>query len=491
MARPPALSTDALAALGAGKLARLVMAQADRDDGARRQAEAALAGAAGPEAVAKLIDRRLAGLKRQRRFVEWSETRRLAADLEGIVDAIADELVPLAPAMALDRLLRLVATHERVFERIDDSSGHVQDVYHQAIAAAGEAAQRLPEDEAALLPGRIVDALGESTHGYLVQVAEAVAPHLPIDALVAWDADLAAAIAARRAEEASRPRQGWHDPVTSQWSEMRQIIARARGDLDLLLALEDAKPPHMQDTLGMAERLLDAGRIAEALDWARRSGGRPGPLARDPLAPARVALEARILDALGEGAEAQALRWRCFEAHLDADVLRAHLEGLPDFEDMEAEERALALAADHADADAALSLLMGWPRHDLAARLVVARRDHWSGRDWHTLPRVANELQHEHHLAATILYRALLDDILAGARSKAYGHGARYLSHLTRLAPPADPLRPEGMADHAGYVVGLERAHGRKTGFWRNVRNGPSEAQDAARGQPPSWSRET
>ena len=465
MARPPVLSTDALAALGAGKLARLVMAQAERDDGARRQAEAALAGAAGPEAVATLIDRRLAGLARQRRFMEWNRTRAFARDLEAIVDAVTDELMALAPAMALDRLLRFIATHEAVFERIDDSSGHVQDVYHQAIAAAGEAAQRLPPEEAALLPGRIMDALGESTHGYLVQVAEAVAPHLPPEALAVWDADLAAAIAARRAEEASRPREGWQGTMTSQWSEMRQIIARARGDLDLLLALEDARPPHMQDTLGMAERLLDAGRTAEALDWARRSGGRPGPLARDPLAPARVALEARVLDALGEGAEAQALRWRCFEAHLDAGILRAHLKGLPDFEDMEAEERALALAADHADADAALSLLVGWPRHDLAARLIVARRHHWSGRDWHTLPRVANELQHEHPLAATILYRALLDDILAGARSKTYGHGARYLSHLTRLAPLADPLRPEGMNDHAGYVAGLEHDHGRKTGF--------------------------
>jgi hypothetical protein len=48
MAKPPTLSTDALAALGAEKLARLVMTQAERDDGFRRQAEAALAGAAPP-----------------------------------------------------------------------------------------------------------------------------------------------------------------------------------------------------------------------------------------------------------------------------------------------------------------------------------------------------------------------------------------------------------------------------------------------------------
>ena len=489
MAKPPALSTDALAALGAEKLARLVMAQAERDDGARRQAEVALAGAAGPKAVARLIDRRLAGLEHQRRFVDWNETRAFAADLDGIADAIQGELAPLDPAMAMDRLLRFIATHEGMFERTDDSSGHVQDVYHCAIATAGETAQRLPADEAVLLPGRIMDALGESAHGYLVQVTEAVAPHLPGEALAMWDAELDAAIAARTAEEAQRPPEGWRSSMTSQWSEMRQILARARGDLDLLVALEEAKPPHAQDMLGLAARLLEAGRAAEALDWARRPEGRLGPAARDPLAPARVALESRILDALGEGTEAQALRWRCFEAHLNADVLREHLKRLPDFEDMEAEERALALAAGHANADAALRLLLGWPRHDLAADLVVARRDHWSGRDWHTLPQVADELRHEHPLAATILYRALLDDILARARSKAYGHGARYLAALTELAPLADPLCPEGLPDHADYVAGLERDHGRKTGFWGRVRQ--DNGHGDARGRSPIWVRET
>ena len=168
---------------------------------------------------------------------------------------------------------------------------------------------------------------------------------------------------------------------TSQWSEMRQVLARARGDLDLLIAPEEAKPPHARDVRGMAARLLDAGRAAEALDWARRPEGRPGPTARDPLVPARVPREARILDALGEAAEAQALRWRCFETHLDADMLREHLKRLPDFEDMEAEERAMAFASDHANADAALRVFMGWPRHDRAARLIVARRGHWSSRD--------------------------------------------------------------------------------------------------------------
>ena len=45
---------------------------------------------------------------------------------------------------------------------------------------------------------------------------------------------------------------------------MRQTIAAARGDLDLVIALESEKRPHLQDTLGIAAQLLEAGRNTEA-----------------------------------------------------------------------------------------------------------------------------------------------------------------------------------------------------------------------------------
>jgi hypothetical protein len=113
-------------------------------------------------------------LGRQRSFVDRTGTHAFAADLERIVDVIAGSL---APAIPMERMLRFVATHEAVLERIDDSPGHVDEVCHRAIATAGETAKRLAPDEAALLPWRIMETMGGSTHGYLVQVPEAVAPN--------------------------------------------------------------------------------------------------------------------------------------------------------------------------------------------------------------------------------------------------------------------------------------------------------------------------
>ncbi|OAN79157.1 hypothetical protein A8B82_08465 [Sulfitobacter sp. EhC04] len=487
MARKPALSTDKLKDLGTDKLAQLVLDEAERNAGFRRQVKAALAGKSGPEAIAKLIDRRLSGLARAKSFIEWDKARAFADDLRSLTDTITAELAPAAPALAMDRLLRLIATHEQVFERVDDSSGRVQDVYYQAIHATGDLARSLPVPEADALPEKIMTALGESTHGYLADVAEAVAPHLPQDSLARWDGDLKDAIAERQAEEAARKSDGWFYSMTSQWARMRQILASARGDLDLLIALELKKKPHIQDTLVIGAQLLEAGRSAEALEWVRKPGRRSFGETDDGLSPERVSLEARILDATGDRSAAQALRWRCFEARLSADILREYLKQLPDFEDIEAEDRAHAFALEQSDPDVALQFFLDWPRLDLAAKLIETHPHRWDGGEWHILPKIASLLEHDHPLAATILYRALLDNILDRAGSKAYGHGAKYLGKLGLLAGEADPIRPGGMVDHAAYLAKLKKTHPRKSGFWARVSDTEPKAPQASPSRRPVW----
>lgn len=354
MARKSALSTDKLKDLGTEKLAQLVLNEAERNAGFRRQVKAALAGKTGPEAIAKLIDRRLSGLERAKSFIDWDKARAFRDDLRSLTDTITSELGTASPALAVDHLLRFLATHERVFERVDNSSGSVQDIYYQAISDTGDLAAKLSGPEADLLPGKIMAALGESSHGYLADLTRAVAPHLPQETLTLWDADLKAAIVERKAAEAKRTSDDWHYSMTSQWTEMRQSIAAARGDLDLLIVLEAKKHVHMQDTLGIAAKLLEAGRLAEALDWARKPGQRTYGEPEDGLAPDRVSLEARILEAMEDRPAAQALRWRCFEARLSAETLREYLKNLPDFEHMEAEGKAHAIALNQASPETAL-----------------------------------------------------------------------------------------------------------------------------------------
>lgn len=481
MARKPALSIETLTEIGVEKLARLVLDEAERSAPFRKLVSAALAARKGPEAVAKIIDRRLGALEKARGFIDWDKARPFRDDLAATVMTISDELGEASPVMAIERLLRFIATHEPVFERVDDSSGYVQEVYHDAIAALGVLAPRLEPQDVARLPDRIMGMLGTSSHGYLVNAAQAVAEHLPKETLRRWDADLAALQSKQEAEDA-KAKDRYRFSNASQYRSIRQIIADVPGDLDGLIALEEKKHPNTQDTTGIAERLLEAGRAREALDWVRRekTGGlkylsaadmADGVAPRDALSPRRTHLEATILEALGEGDAAQSLRWTTFEDTLDADTLKEYIAALPDFEDFAALDRAFAHALVTPSIYNALAFLVEWPRLDLAAKLVIDRHAEWDGRQYYMLPSVADALEHDYPFAATILYRALLDDILSRARSKAYPHAARYLAKLDTLAASteAEADRPTGIPSHDVYRASLQKSHGRKSAFWALV----------------------
>jgi hypothetical protein len=460
MARKPSLSQETLTALGAEKLARLLLEEAEASPALRKRLNAALAGGDGPEAVAKLIDRRLAGLERARAMVAWEKERALAQDLGALVASITGELAPLCPWSAAQRLLRFLDTHVTVFERIDDSSGRIQDVYWQACQAMPALAARLSTADRERLPALVTASVARDTHGLAYDVAKAVVPLLQDAALAAWDAALAEL-----------------DGGAVDVIGIRQAIADARGDLDGYLALEAKRPDWGRKPLAAAERLLTAGRLDEALTWARtehRSGLAYASAA--DIADGRgkrghdldqVRMEARILEAMADRPAAQSLRWSAFEATLDASILREYIAKLGDFEEFDAMDRAFAVALASPHAYAALMFLIDWLCLDKAATLVLERMETWDGRHYDVLASAATALEGEHPLAATILIRALLNDILGRAKSQAYGHGARYLATLTALAGrmPDDSR----IDNHATYLLRLRKDHGRKTGFWSRV----------------------
>ena len=450
------LSFENLVALGAEKLAQLVLDEARVNAPFRKKANAALAGAKGAEAVAALIDRRLAALEKARSMVAWEKEKEFAADLAATVETILKELGAADASLATERLLRFIDTHATVFERIDDSGGRIQDVYWRATQAAPELAAKLPEEQRAGLVKPLAKSLGVDTHGYGSAVAQSVAALLPAPALAAFEQSL----------------QGAGDD--DRYIVVRQAIAEARGDLDQFLALEAQRSEWRQNPLRAAEKLLMAGRLDEALFWARREHrGGPAYATAADIADGRikrshdlqrVELEARILEARGDRAAAQTLRWQAFETTLDPGVLRDFLKKLGDFEEDDAIDRAFAHAEASGQIYTALAFFIAWPRLDRAAQLVLAKAGQWDGRHYGPLSEAAAMLEDKFPLAASVLYRALLDDILARGKSQAYGHGARYLARLESLADEISAWG--GIDNHVAYALGLQKGHGRKYGFW-------------------------
>lgn len=114
--------------------------------------------------------------------------------------------------------------------------------------------------------------------------------------------------------------------------------------------------------------------------------------------------------------------------------LRAYLKKLPDFDDVEAEERAMRHALDFRSFPAALDFLRGWPDQARAARLVLTRATEIDGNLYYLLNPTAQLLEGKHPLPATLLLRAMIEDTLNGAKFSRYKHAARHLPECLSLA---------------------------------------------------------
>lgn len=117
---------------------------------------------------------------------------------------------------------------------------------------------------------------------------------------------------------------------------------------------------------------------------------------------------------------------------------------------------------------ATLLLDEGW--EGAAGGYIQARAKELNGDCYGSLQSLAMSLStHGQTLAASLVYRALLDSILERAQSKAYPHGVGYLSELDRLSVHVGDWA--GFESHKQYHSGLRSRYARRPAFWSKYKN--------------------
>jgi len=474
MASKTTLNAKNLETLGAARLAELLIEISTGSAVAKRRLRLELAGAQSPKEAGREVAKRLTSIARARSFVNWKNRKPLVTDLESQLRAIKEQIAPDDPAEGLALLWRFMQVATPLFERCDDSSGIVIGVFHDACALLGEialAAGTSPED----LADAAVEALCDNGYGQYDGLIAILKPALGAEGL----GHLKQRIEALAAEPVPVPPKGEWEPVgygsggTTYAHQMQERarqstvrmalkdIADAMGDVDAFIAQYDPatrKVPKI--AADIAARLMAAGRAADALGFVERA-----EITEDRWIP-REWQDARMaaLEGLGRDDEAQAFRWECFERDLSVDRLRVYLKRLPDFEDIEAEERAMDHAMKHASLLTALQFFLAWPSISHAADLLIQRHLEIDGDRYEYLAPAAETLLERHPLAATLALRAMIDFTLTKARSKRYGYAAEHLATCAELAGRIEDFGE--LETHDAYLAQLKSQHGRKYGFW-------------------------
>jgi len=441
------LNAKNLVALGPERLAELVMDLVQGSAPLKREARAALLEASGSEALASEVRKRLATIKRSRSRVSWRKRKAFLRDLTKQLDIITTRIAPSDAIAGHDLLWQFLETSDQVLNRTSDDQGDFAAMYSAACESLGPMAGTAKIDPEKLADRVFSIVTDHHSHrvfdSFIDQMQEALG-NKGITALKArlsdalddpeWDGDAVLRIGLMQVADV----QGDPDAYAEQYAPPLRKMPR--------VAAKIAQRLLMADRAGEALMLLDTSDTDEGLppDWVR----------------ARI----DALDALDRKEDAQTMRWQAFEASLNPEYLREHLKRLPDFEDVETEDRALDYVVERSSVFKALSFLIEWPALDRAAAFVMARHGIIDGNSYYHLAPAADVLEARHPLAATVLRRVMIEDVLNGGKSSRYKHAARHLLECESADAVIEDYGP--VNNHERFVAGLRERHARKYAFW-------------------------
>jgi hypothetical protein len=423
------LTAANLEALGAESLAALLLELSDSQPALKRRLRMELAAAVGAAPLAEEIDKRLAMVGGSKAKVSWRKRPELILDLHVLRRMIAGRLADLDAGLATRRLWTFLDLADGLSLRVKDPKGELAEVFVAAAEDMAGLATRAPADIA--LAGEVADMLFRGSASWAERLGPALAGFGQAFG-AAVQAELKARIAAR--------------PAFKPSARVLRAVADGAGDVDAFLETVPSTLRHDPGTAAaVGRRLLGAGRIEEALatlqaadprNRARALDGRPDPAA-EPWYEAWI----EVLEKSGETSAAHEERWASFERTLSADHLRAFLKALPDFDDVEASDRAFDVAARYPAFAEGLAFLMAWPALPEAAAMILARRDEAAGDPDH-LAEWAARLDARYPHAALVLLRAAITTLWSRPATRA----------------DAEPLadEAEGLAARIGDLDGVE-----------------------------------
>lgn len=392
---------------------------------------------------------KLCSLKRSRHFIGWRESsdfaRRLEIFLQDLRASVDD------PKCGAELVAAFFETDKGILGNCDDSSGNVSYVYRfDAKELFVSYAQRCPDKE--WLTKLVFKLNRRDDYGVRNTLIDCAAKYLPGSNIRKLINTLQKAAEKEKDKYAKR-----------RWLYLIESLARQIKDAQLFEKVRIASWGSLSIAacVDIARVYLESGDPESALSWLEKISPDETYQTYE-----RDQLLYEVFGQLGETDKQEDVAWRIFRQHRTSDSLEVLLSviGAERRESVIMEETDLILA-DKTLSMSDTAFLMEMGRVEDAEQYLLDRADHLNGDFYGSLLPLAEAMEtKERHLAATVIYRALLDSILRRGQTNTYSHGVRYLKKLDKLAKAVSEWR--GLDDHDTYLQQLRQAHGRKYSFW-------------------------
>ena len=437
---------EKLIALGADALADALLNLAVHSDEADDLIEQLIAT---PKENIQRFKRKLAGLKRRRRFIGWRESAGFARELEMLLQDLKAGVND--PVTGIELVAAFYQADNAIFEMCDDSSGHIGSVFrYDARDLFVDYASRCSDKEK--VAGIILKVNQEDNYGIRNTLIDCAGECLPEEVIRSMIAELQKRADKEKDEYGKRRHLMLIESLARQIKDPR-LFEKARiaswGKLSTAALID------------IARVYLESGDVETAHSWLKKipEGETYQEYKRDKL------LE-EIYRRQGNSEELTKLLYQRFRSFHTTDTLQALLDliGNDKRDEVIADEVTHILKSDRLrESDAEFLIAIG--KMDEAEAYLLGRADQLNGNHYHSLLSLAEAMESDNrHLVTTLIYRSLLISILERGYTKAYPHGVRYLKKLDKLSGLVTDWKD--FNNHEAFKEQIIQAHGRKRSFW-------------------------
>jgi hypothetical protein len=402
-----------------------------------------------PKENVQRFKKKLSGLKRSRRFIDWRGASGFARELEMLLQDLKSGVSD--PLTGIELVAGFYEADNTIFEMCDDSSGDIGDVFRYDAKDLFVNYASLCNDKEKIAD-IILKMNQKDDYGIRDTLIDCAGECLPDEVIRTMIVTL----------------QEWADKEKDEYGKRHHL----RSIESLAMQIKDAKlfektriaswgKLSTAALIDIARVYLESSDVETAHSWLKKI-----PEGETFQAYERDKLLEEIYQKQGDSEKLTELLYQKFRSYHSADTLQALLDviGHDKRDDVINDEVEQILKTDRLrESDAEFLIAIG--KIDDAEEYLLKRADQLDGNHYGSLLSLAEAMESENrHLIASLMYRSLLVSILERGYTKAYPHGIRYLKNLEKLAATVSDWKE--FSHHEAFKEQIIQAHGRKHSFW-------------------------
>lgn len=441
------ITKEKLALAGADRLAEIIISLYENNKDIQKQLNTIVAGLDDdPKKLISALKKEIAGLKRSTKFIDYYESTKFADNLDHLRQRISEDLMLKSASDAATLMLSFLDLHKNTLNRVDDSNGEVGGVFRDACENLGQIYAQLEKPIEEIVDLVFNSFVKNNEYAIYDDIIFNFKESLQSQGLL---------LLKDRIEKTLNLK----NTITVQIGLCQ--IADCRSDPDSYIeACKFASKLSAYNHLEIAKRLIKAWRSKEALEWLDKADIALTHPWYDDLTELRI--EALEID--GNYVQVQKERVEWFNRSLSSKVygqILSHVK--PEFKDAFKKD-AIKKAFSYEEPHAALAFLIQAQEFDEAIKLTRLKLDQLDGGQYRLLRQAADIFSKIDALTATLLYREMLEAVVAATRSKYYNYAAKDLVSCDNLS--TEITNWEIYENHQAYLEQFKVKHKRKVSFW-------------------------